>query len=302
VTRPPLKTAELDAPPSWIEPSIPTLVSKPPRGADWRHEIKWDGYRICIVVNAGIAKVRTRRGLDWTDRLPSIATSAAKLACRNAILDGEAVALDGNGRSDFGLLQGDFAGAVAYVFDLLWLNGEDLRSQPLWERREALETLIGKGNGAILLSEEVAEDGVAFFNVACEHGLEGIVSKRVDRPYRSGKSGEWLKTKCVQTGNFVIVGYQPDERGRIANLKLALEENSELRYAGAVGTGWNESTILALKKRLDAIAVPEASIAGIKAKGAMWTAPTLRAEIAYRGLTATGELRAASFKRLREEE
>jgi hypothetical protein len=147
-----------------------------------------------------------------------------------------------------------------------------------------------------------AEDGAAFFNVACEHGLEGIVSKRVDRPYRSGKSGEWLKTKCVQTASFIVIGYQPDDRGRVANLKLAIEEKGALRYAGTVGTGWNESSALALKKRLDAIAVPRASVAGINAKGAVWTMPALRVEIAYRGLTATGELRAASFKGLLEEQ
>jgi bifunctional non-homologous end joining protein LigD len=148
----------------------------------------------------------------------------------------------------------------------------------------------------------VAFDGAEFFEIACAHGLEGIVSKRIDRPYRSGKSGEWLKTKCVQAGVFVIVGYQQDDRGRIANVKLAAEDaDGSLRYAGAVGTGFSESTALMLKKRLDALAMPGPAVAGVTAKGAVWTAPTLRAEIAYRGLTATGELRQASFKGLREE-
>ncbi len=249
--------------------------------------------------------MRTRRGLDWTKRFPLIANSAAKLNCRNAVLDGEAVVLDAKGRPDFPALQASLAAggqdAVAYVFDLLFLDGRDLRSLPLSERRNALETLVGRGEGAILLSEDVAIDGAEFFKTACDHGLEGIVSKRVDRPYRSGKSGEWLKTKCVQTGIFIIVGYQPDDHGRIANLKVAVEDaDGSLRYAGAVGTGWSESTSLMLKQRLDALAAPRAAVAGVKAKGAVWTTPSLRAEIAYRGRTTAGELRAASFKGVRE--
>jgi bifunctional non-homologous end joining protein LigD len=163
------------------------------------------------------------------------------------------------------------------------------------------ELLVGNGQGATQLSEQVIEDGAAFFKIACEHGLEGIVSERVEWPYRSGKSGEWLKTKCVQTDTFVVVGYQHDVPGRIANLKLAIEKGGDLRYVGTVGTGWTHSIALALKKRLDPIAVAKAPVAGIKAKDTVWTAPTFRAEIAYHGLTATGDLRAASFKGLRDD-
>jgi bifunctional non-homologous end joining protein LigD len=170
------------------------LVERPPRGSSWRHEIKWDGYRISIVIDTGKVKVRTRRGLDWSEKFPAIAASAARLKCQNAIIDGEAVVLDEKGRPNFSALQGSIASdgkaIVAYVFDLLFLDGTDLRHLPLSERRQALEKVVGKSAGAILLSEQVATDGAEFFKASCAHGLEGIVSKRIDLPYRSGKRGD----------------------------------------------------------------------------------------------------------------
>jgi bifunctional non-homologous end joining protein LigD len=150
------------------------------------------------------------------------------------------------------------------VFDLLFLDGQDLRAQPLSERRKALEALVGKGEGAILLSEQVAIKTVS------QHGLEGIVSKRIDLPYRSGKRADWLEVKNVQADTFVIVGYMPDSHFRIAHLMLATEEDGELRYVGAVGTGSSEADGLALKKQLDTFSMPEAPVAGVKAKGAAW--------------------------------
>jgi bifunctional non-homologous end joining protein LigD len=295
----------LPSPPKWIEPCIPTLVDKSPKGSNWRHEVKWDGYRISITVDEGKAKVRTRKGLDWTEKFPAIAADAAKLSCRNAIIDGEAVVLDDKGRADFAALQANLAedgeNVIAYVFDLLFLDGRDLRALPLGERRKALEDLVVKGKGAILLSEQVDADGEAFFATARAHGLEGIVSKRIDLPYRSGKRSDWLKIKTVQADTFVIVGYMPDGRGRIAHLMLAVEEDGELRYVGAVGTGWSEVEGLALKKKLDALSMPQAALEGVKAKGAIWTHPSLGAQVAYRGWTSGGELRQASFKGLRQE-
>jgi bifunctional non-homologous end joining protein LigD len=295
----------LASPPKWIEPCIPTLIAKPPKGPNWRHEIKWDGYRISIVINDRKAKVRTRKGLDWTEKFWTIADDAAKLKCRNAIIDGEAVVLDDKGRANFSVLQASLADSgenvIAYVFDLLFLDGRDLRALPLGERRKALEKLIGKGSGAILLSEQVDADGEAFFATAREHGLEGIVSKRIDLPYRSGRRSDWLRIKSVQADTFVIVGYMPDGRGRIAHLLLAAEEDEELRYVGAVGTGWSEAEGLALKKRLDALTITQAGLEGVMAKGAVWIHPSLGAKIEYRGLTSGGELRQAAFKGLRQE-
>ncbi len=139
------------------------------------------------------------------------------------------------------------------------------------------------------------------FKIAGERGLEGMVSKRVDRPYRSGRSSDWLKVRCVQSDDFLIIGYQPDGRGGIANLKLAREEGGDLRYAGAVGTGVSVATMRDLLRRLNPLAVKRSPVVGLAVKGAVWTRPELLAEVNYRGLTATGELRHASFKGLRED-
>jgi bifunctional non-homologous end joining protein LigD len=251
--------------------------------------------------------VRTRRGYDWTHRFKSIAAAAAALPCQNAVIDGEAVVLDEQGHASFSALQswldGDSrAEVVLYAFDLLFLDGRDLRLLRLSERRAALEGLIGRPtSGAIFLSEEFDTDGATFFKIALERGLEGMVSKRADLPYRSGRSSDWLKVKCVQSDDFLIVGYQPDGRGGIANLKLAREEGGKLRYAGAVGTGFSMATMRAVLKRLNPLAVKHRPISDLAVKGAVWTRPALRAEVAYRGLTTKGELRHASFKGLRED-
>jgi bifunctional non-homologous end joining protein LigD len=294
-------------PPSWIEPCLPTLAAEPPRGDHWRHEVKWDGYRVCVVIAAGRATVRTRRGHDWTDRFKPIAEVAAELFCRNAIIDGEVVVLDAKGRARLSALQTKLAsggkGSVLYAFDCLFLDGRDLRGLPLSERREALERLIGRPkSGPILFSEEFEGDGAEFFRIACAQELEGIVSKRADLPYRSGRNQDWLKVKCVQSDAFVIIGYQADGRGGIANLKLAIEDNGVLRYAGAVGTGFPEATIRMLRKALDPLAQEQSAVPSLKVAGAVWVRPDLQAQVAHRGFTTAGELRHASFKRLRDDE
>jgi bifunctional non-homologous end joining protein LigD len=189
-TRASEKVAGPASPPDWIEPCSPTLVDRPPVGPNWRHEVKWDGYRLCVVIDGGKATVRTRRGHDWTHRFKSIAAAAAALPCHNAVLDGEAVVLDDKGHASFSALQSRLDGesraeVVLYAFDLLFLDGRDLRPLPLGERRATLERLIGRPKtGAILLSEEFDVAGATFFKIACERGLEGMVSKRVDLPYR----------------------------------------------------------------------------------------------------------------------
>lgn len=152
-----------------------------------------------------------------------------------------------------------------------------------------------------MLSEEFDTSGATFFKIACERGLEGMVSKRVDLPYRSGRTLEWVKVKCVQSDDFLIIGYQPDGRGGIANLKLAREEDGALRYAGAVETGFSVETMRYLLKRFKPLIQKRSVVAGVIAKGAVWMRPELRAEVNYRGLTTTGELRHGSFKGLRED-
>ena len=189
------------------------------------------------------------------------------------------------------------------AFDLLFLDGEILWTKPFADRRAALAGLI-PADAPIVLSEVYVGDGADLFRVACEHELEGIVSKRLDKPYRAGRSKVWLKTKCVVTEEFVIIGYQPTSgavRGALANLKIATFDGTRLRYAGAVGTGFSEAVAAALRKRLDAIVTPRCAVAGLKSKGAIWVAPDLKARVAYRGLTTAGELRHASFKGLADE-
>ena len=299
-----MRKAELfDLPlPGWIAPCLPTLVDRPPVGSEWLHEIKWDGYRVSVYIEDGKATIRTRNGHDWTKRFPTIAAAASKLKVRSAVIDGEAVILDDKGRSSFAELQADLdkhgsERAVLYAFDLLFLDGEILWIKPLEERRLALGGIIPK-RSAILLSEEYAG-----YRTACEHDLEGIVSKRIDKPYRSGPSRDWLKTKCVQSDTFVIIGFQPGSgpvRTPIANIKVARFDGKRLTYAGAVGTGFSEAVATALRSRLDALRATRCAVTGLKVSGAVWVSPDLRAEIAYRGVTTTGELRHASFKGVME--
>ena len=297
-----------DAPlPKWIKPCLPTLVDKLPVGPQWVHEIKWDGYRVSAYLKDGKATIRTRGGFDWTARFPMIAAALLGLKVLSAVIDGEAVILDDQGRSSFAELQADLDRrgsdrAVLYAFDLLFLDGEDLRGKTLEERRDALRGIIPK-RSAILLSKEYEGAGADLFRIACEHDLEGIVSKRLDRPYRSGRSKDWQKTRCVQSETFVIIGYQPGTgavRTPIANIKVARFDGQRLAYAGAVGTGFSETVGKALRARLDGLRSPRCAVHGLKVTGAVWIVPDLEAEIAFRGITSAGELRHASFKGLIE--
>jgi bifunctional non-homologous end joining protein LigD len=219
--------------PDRIEACVPTLVSAPPSGDRWWHEIKWDGYRLVSYVRDGRVCLRTRRGLDWTERFPVIAAAARELPVRSAILDGEAVVLDEQGRSSFSALQAALGSrhgpghraareAVLYVFDLLHLDGRDLRREPLEARRAALVELLSTApqTGTVRLSEHVEGQGEAMFRHACRMRLEGIVSKRRDRPYVSGLSKDWLKIKCLLREAFVIAGFivSVGARGRLGAL------------------------------------------------------------------------------------
>ena len=291
--------------PGWMRPCLPTLVDKPPSGPQWVHEIKWDGYRVSVYVDAGKVTIRTRNGHDWTKRFPAIARAAAALKLRSAVLDGEAVILDERGRSSFAELQADLdrhgsERAVLYAFDLLFLDGEPLWTKPLYERRLILASIVST-RSAILLSEDYIGDGADLFRLACEQELEGIVSKRLDKPYRGGRSRTWLKTKCVLDGEFVIIGYQPGSGARQATLgalHVASFDGHALRYVGAVGTGFSEAVAAILRQKLDAIAATGCAVPGLKVKGAVWVAPDFRAAVAYRAVTTAGELRHASFKGL----
>jgi bifunctional non-homologous end joining protein LigD len=315
VTRPRNKRQrglQFDPLPERVEPCLALLASKPPEGDDWAFEVKWDGYRLAVHVEPGKVRVITRGGHDWTHRFPTIAHDVRELGLDTAILDGEAVILDANGASDFGALQKALGGrggkafarnAVLYAFDVLHLDGEDIRALPLDERRAILERLIGKQHSSIRLSEEVNAHGADFLKLACKLGLEGIIAKRRDAPYRSGRGGDWLKIKCVQSETFLIVGYEPSAvaLGGIGRLLVAAHKGNALVYVGGVGTGFTYKTGSALKKQLDKLGTQKPAIV-IRRKGVVWTQPILPAEIEFRGWTDDQMLRHSSYKGLREDD
>jgi bifunctional non-homologous end joining protein LigD len=316
-SRPPAKRdrnqprLSFDSMPDRIEPCLALLAPKPPKGDDWAFEIKWDGYRLAIHVEPTRIRILTRGGHDWTTRFSGIENAARDLGAQTMILDGEAVVLDDQGRSDFGALQTALGGrggrrnaeaAIFYAFDLLYYDGHDLTLMDQAERRAILENLITDRNGPIRLSEEIEADGEMLLESACEHGLEGIIAKNRLRPYRSGRTGDWLKVKCVQSESFVVVGYEPSTTmpGAIASLLLAARKGNGLVYVGSVGTGFKDSVARDLKRQLDQmpIAKPPVSIRG---KGLVYARPQLVAEIEFRAWTNDGKLRHASFKGLKDQ-
>ncbi|PDT39788.1 MULTISPECIES: non-homologous end-joining DNA ligase [Sinorhizobium] len=305
----PPDTPTPDPMPGRVDPCLATLVDRPPSGPDWTFEVKWDGYRLAVHIEPDRVRIVTRGGYDWTSRFPSIAAEARLLGLKTAILDGEAVVLDEHGRSDFGMLQRalgrkpslhDPREILFFAFDLLYLDGRDLRRLPLSERRRLLEPIVAGRDGVIRLSEEVEASGEEFFRIACEHGLEGIVAKRRDKPYHSGRRPDWLKIKCVRSDSFVIVGYEPSTvSGAIGRLLLAARRGGELVYVGGCGTGWSRQESIKLRDVLEEISTDSPAV-NLKRKGAVFTEPVLVAEIEYRAWTDEGKLRHPSFKGLRE--
>lgn len=222
-----------DPMPERIEPCLALLKPRPPKGPQWAFEVKWDGYRLAVHIEPSGVRILTRGGHDWTTRFPAIVAAAKRLPVPTAILDGEAVVFDEQGRSDFGRLQQSLGGrggkwtsreAVLMAFDLLYFDGRDLTGTELSARRHLLEGLVpAGGEDAIRLSEEIEADGDVLLRIACEHGLEGIIAKDRKSTYRSGRLGDWLKIKCVQSDGFLIVGYEKATAsfGGIGRLLLA---------------------------------------------------------------------------------
>jgi bifunctional non-homologous end joining protein LigD len=307
--------------PGWIEPCLAALVDKAPVGPRWLHEIKWDGYRLQPHVQNGSANLYTRGGHDWTERFPNIAEAVAALPVTSAILDGEAVVEGENGIPSFSALQAALGArdgpghkaaheAVLYAFDLLYLNGRDYREQPLDIRRAALASLlsVSPAGGALRLSDHFEGDGDAFWRHACGMGLEGIISKRRDRPYRSGRGEDWLKIKCAHGEKFVIAGYLPllGRKRAVGALVLGYyDEHGKLIYAGRTGTGFTAESAASLWAKLQPLRRADAPFpAGQppgRSAGAVWVKPKLVAEIEFRGWTSDRLLRHASFKGLRED-
>jgi len=288
--------------PGFIKPQLATLKSKAPVGDQWLHEIKYDGYRVQVHLNAGKKKVYTRNGLDWTKRFSAIA--GALDIPGDAIIDGEVVVVH-EGRTNFSELQAELAAGrqgrlVYYAFDLLWRDG-DLRKMPQIERKQTLLDLLGE-NGVelpVLYSEHMTGDGQEIFRHAAKLNWEGIISKRADAPYRSERTEAWLKIKTVQKGAFPVIGFIKDPSG-VAALYLGKREGKELVYMGKVGTGWNRTTSAQIRKALDSVVSPKSKLTKpIKKPKATWVEPKFTAEIEYRDITSEGLLRQSSFKGLK---
>ncbi|MFN3662519.1 DNA ligase D [Yoonia sp.] len=294
--------------PAFVKPQLATLVATAPDGDDWAHETKFDGYRCLAALGKGGVRLYTRSGQDWTDRFQPLASAFDPLPCDAALLDGEVMAarIDGSAFSSLQRALKSGAPLVYFAFDLLALDDKDLRRDPQHIRREKLATLMAglPATGPLRLSEQIIGHGPDVFAQACKSGAEGIISKRIDAPYRGTRSKNWLKIKCTRRQEFVIVGYSPsDKTGRpFASLLVASREDGKLRYKGRVGTGFSEDTLDDLSAAMTPRKTPAVSdVPPDIARDAVWVRADLVAEISYAEFTADGHLRHAAFLGLRDD-
>ena len=300
--------------PDFVSPQLATLVDAVPEGNNWLHEIKLDGYRILARIEKGNVALITRNQQDWTDRCGFLVAPLAKLPVTSALLDGEVVALNENGTSNFQLLQNSLSGQVHsrlvyYVFDLLHLDGAELTSAALLTRKERLTAVIKPASSSpVRYSEHWIGDGQRLYQEACRKGLEGIISKRADQPYRSGRSRDWLKVKCVQNQEFVIGGFT-DPAGSRAGLGALLvgvhDDKKRLLYAGKVGTGFTRESLLELRSRLEPLLIKSSPFVnpprGAEARNVHWVKPELIGAVSFAEWTEDNFLRHPSFQGLRED-
>ncbi|MBI3437494.1 MAG: DNA ligase D [Proteobacteria bacterium] len=303
------KAPRAPKPPKWefVEPMLATRVEKPPAGDAWIHEIKYDGYRLIASVSGDSVRLFTRNGLDWTGKFQTIADALAVMNLKDVLIDGEVAVAHANGRTDFASLQKSLESGVAkgvsyFVFDLLGEGAKDLRKHPLLERKQRLEKLFGKPKAPIFLSPYLEGGGGDVLVAFREKGLEGIVSKKANSTYQSGRGHSWLKVKLVNEQEFIVIGYQPSLKGRaFASLMLADREDGKLVYRGNVGTGFNDKTLASISDKLSTIgrAKPALTVPRIAAKGAKWVEPQLVAQVKFAELTSDGAVRHGVFLGLR---
>ncbi|CAN5594437.1 DNA ligase D [soil metagenome] len=301
--------------PPFLSPQLATQSTTPPTTAGWLHELKLDGYRIQARLEDGKVELLTRTGLDWTHRMKSIAAEVATLPAQSAILDGEVVVLGDDGNTSFADLQAAFQDGIKkpltyFVFDLLHLNGHNLRNLPLIERKALLADLLNTSGEIVRLSEHLDSSGEAMFHKACELHAEGIISKRADGKYTSGRSSAWLKLKCIHEQEFIVGGFTLPAKGHaglhaIGSLLLGYYDgNKKLIYAGRTGTGFTQKTHASIRTQVEALrqtANPFTNPPAEARRGAIWVKPTLVAQVRFATWTADNLLRQASFQGLRED-
>jgi bifunctional non-homologous end joining protein LigD len=295
--------------PQFVAPQLATLVSEPPARGDWVYEVKHDGYRMLARIDKPYVKLFTRSGKDWTERLPTLARELRKLKLEGSWLDGEIVVRREDGRSSFQKLQNSFeagrdADIVYYVFDAPFLKGRDLRQLPLRERKQRLQAAL-KASAMVHFSEDLAGSGRQVLEHACRLGLEGLIGKQADAVYMSGRTRTWIKLKCRSRQDFVIVGYSApggSRQGFGALLVGYYDPSGKLRYAGKVGTGFDDDLLKSLTRKLAALKRPDPPVHNPpKEKNVAWVRPVLVAEVAFAERTDEGILRQASFMGLRED-
>lgn len=299
--------------PEFVSPQLATLVKEAPKGNQWLHELKFDGYRLLSHVQRGHVRLWTRNQKDWTEKFPGIVKALKSLKVQSAILDAEVVAMDSSGRSSFQMLQQAIhktagKGLVLEVFDVIYLEGFSLTRTPLVDRKRALEELLStvKGDRVLRYSDHVEGNGPKFLKQACDFGIEGIVSKLANSLYESTRSHSWQKVKCLKRQEFVIAGYTLSDKGLpFSSLVLGVYEKGKLIYAGRVGTGFSNKLRVELKKTLDRLARPTKPFAEIPKdpdlRRAVWIEPKLVGEVAFAEWTNENIIRHPSFQGMRED-
>src|SRR5215472_11973262 len=314
------RRAEETALPNWIKPQLTKLVDQPPDGPEWLHELKYDGYRMHARLDRGAVRLLTRTGLDWTHKYPAIAAALASLPARQAYLDGELCGVRPDGSASFSLIQnasdtGNSEALVFFLFDLLHLDGEAIAPMPVAERKERLRALISGAGSPLHFSDHEIGRGQAFYDRACVLKVEGIVSKRVDAPYAPDNRGLWLKVKCLNREEFVVVGWTDPEGSRpwLGALLLAYyDPNGRLMYAGRAGTGINHAELEHLWRRLHPLATSEMPLnvppprdsrfgSPLTLSRVHWVRPELVAEVKFLSWTEDNLLRQVVYEGLRED-
>jgi DNA ligase D-like protein (predicted ligase) len=316
-TTPTRRRAELASPPTWVKPQLAKLVEKAPDGPDWLHEIKFDGYRMHSRLDAGRAQILTRRGNDWTEKYPAIAKAIVGLPAQNAYLDGELCGVLADGRTSFNLIQNATdtgeGSLVFFLFDLLFLDGENLTGLPVVERKTRLASLLHGAPNWLRYNDHQIGHGPEFHRLACERGLEGIVSKRINGRYEPDRR-TWLKTKCLNREEFVVVGYSDPEgsRHRIGSLLLGYYADGKLIYAGRAGTGMPVAELERLWRRLEPLVIDKMPLAEAPPRGTRfgsplvlsrvhWVHPEMVVEVSYVEWTPDGLLRHVVYLGERED-